>query len=161
MHLSRGGSFSSDDGQNPLDQPSKSPAVSKRERLKKMRQFHSLPSTPGHEKCTAGESLAELLGEMRRQRSASARTDSSLSDGGGGGGERKSTGEINDLSTFLDSRCELSDEEADRSCEGSMEVGRPASSTSDHGGGGGGSSGGEHGTRSRMTTLRSVFCSLL
>ena len=127
-------SVSSDDG---------NPAVERlklgRENLLRMRQIHSLPDTPAE--CVS-ESLTELLDNIRRQRSNSHRTDSSLSDGGKSGGAER---ELTELANSLVSRFELSDEELEKSSD--METERKKLNTAK--------------LKGSSTTLRSVFCHIL
>ena len=80
-------SVSSDDGTASTTNPVERCKV-RRENLLRMRHVHSLPTTPAD---MVSESLTELLDNIRRQRSNSQRTDSSLSDcdTGRGGGEEE------------------------------------------------------------------------
>ena len=128
-------SVSSDDGLgNPVDRRRLG-----REKLLRMRQYNSLPATPAE---GVSESLTEMLDNIRRQRSNSHRTDSSLSDGGKSGAAEK---ELNELATSLVSKFELSDEEGDKSTDMEGEHKKP--NTAKH--------------RTNSTTLRSVFCHIL
>lgn len=103
-----------------------------KDKLLRMRQYNSLPATTAD---SASESLSELLENMRRQRSGSTRTDSSLS-----GGEK----DMSELANSLVSRFELSDEE---STEKSLqETCMETESTQQ---------------RTGSTTLRSVLCCIL
>lgn len=127
--LARGDSVSSDDGGH-RDKHRRH--VRNKEKLLRMRQYNSLPATTAD----AAENLTELLENIRRQRSGSTRTDSSLS-----GGEK----DMSDLANSVVSKFELSDEEStERSQEGAameLEEARPL--------------------RTGNTTLRSVFCCIL
>ena len=129
--LSRVDSVSSDDGGGD-----KQRKLSRRDKLLGMRQYSSLPATPAE--TGASESLTELLENIRRQRSASTRTDSSLSDGGKSVGSQK---DMNELANSLVSRFELSDEEA--VCEMETDTGEHKQRTNNN------------------ATLRSVFCCIL
>lgn len=123
----------------------------KRDRLLRLRQYSSLPAASDN---LNSESLTELLDNMRRQRSGSCRTDSSLSDGGksGGGGEK----DMVELANSLVSKFELSDEEA-VSLEQSMETetaSEPAAAAAVQ-------PQPQPVRTNNSTTLRSVFCSIL
>lgn len=127
-------SISSDDGLGQMD--FKRP--SGRDHLLRLRACNSLPATPAEN--SASESLTDLLDNLRRNRSGSCRTDSSLSDGGGSGDK-----DMSNLATSMVSKFELSDEEATHVAmeteagpkNGGLEVKRTS------------------------TTLRSVFCTIL
>ena len=127
--LVRGDSVSSDDGGH-RDKHRRH--VRNKDKLLRMRQYNSLPATTAD----AAENLTELLENIRRQRSGSTRTDSSLS-----GGEK----DMSDLANSVVSKFELSDEEStEKSQEGAsmeLEEARPL--------------------RTGNTTLRSVFCCIL
>ena len=125
-------SVSSDDG-NPVIERRKRG----RENLLRMRHVHSLPNTPGD---SVSESLTELLDNLRRQRSNSHRTDSSLSDGG------RAERELNELTNSLIKKFDISeDEEAEKSSD--MEIDQKKRKTAKH--------------KGSSTTLRSVFCHIL
>ena len=136
--LARVDSMSSDDGGSKDGTPRR---THRREKLLRLRQYSSLPATPAD---FNSESLTDILDNIRRQRSGSCRTDSSLSDGGRSGtGDR----DMNELANSLVEKFELSDE--DVSAEQSMDTGSPVMS-------------GEHNRRTNgSTTLRSVFCNIL
>ena len=116
--LARVDSVSSDDGGGKRDRQRR-PTSRNREKLLRMRQYNSLPET------SASESLTELLENIRRQRSGSTRTDSSLSDHEGipeevsEGGRNSKAGEkaMNDLANSLVSKFDLSDDEVEKSSE--------------------------------------------
>ena len=109
-------SISSDDGSTiSTKDVIRRPHAHKRDRLLRLRQYSSLPATSEN---LNSDSLTELLDNIRRQRSGSCRTDSSLSDGGKSGGGEKDMAE---LANSLVSKFELSDEEA-ASLEQSMET---------------------------------------
>lgn len=127
-------SVSSDDGNSAIERRKLG-----RENLLRMRHVHSLPDTPTE--CVS-ESLTELLDNMRRQRSNSHRTDSSLSDGGRSGGAEK---ELSELANSLVSKFEISDEELDKSSD--METEYKKRKTAKH--------------KGSTTTLRSVLCHIL
>ncbi len=95
--LGRVDSISSDDGNNPMETVRR---PSKKERLLRLRQYNSLPATPADN--SASESLTDLLDNLRRNRSGSCKTDSSLSDGGDN---------MADLAKSAASKFELSDED--------------------------------------------------
>lgn len=133
---SRISSVSSDDGNQPAIERRKIG----RENLLRMRHVHSLPDTPATE--AISESLTELLENIRRQRSNSHRSGSSLSDGGkSGGGER----ELSELANSLVAKFEISDEEFEKSSD--METDLKKQKTAKH--------------KGSSTTLRSVFCQIL
>ena len=125
--LVRVDSVSSDDG----GQRDKHRRMRNKDKLLRMRQYNSLPATTAD---AAAETLSELLENMRRQRSGSTRTDSSLS-----GGEK----DMSELANSLVSRFELSDEDSTEKSmhESSMET--------------------DAQRRTGNTTLRSVFCCIL
>ena len=127
----------SDDGiqQNPVDR-----RRLRTDKLLRMRQYNSLPTTPAD---GVTEGLTEMLDMIRRQRSNSHRTDSSLSDGGKSVVAER---ELNELATSLVSKFELSDEDGEKS-NNDMEVERKRHTTAKH--------------RTNSTTLRSVFCHIL
>ena len=129
--LARVDSVSSDDGGH-RDKHRRH--VRNKEKLLRMRQYNSLPATTADG--NAAENLTELLENIRRQRSSSTRTDSSLS-----GGEK----DMSDLANSVVSKFELSDEESTEKSQecASMELeeARPS--------------------RTGNTTLRSVFCCIL
>ena len=128
-------SVSSDDG-NPVIERRKRG----RENLLRMRHVHSLPATPAE---GVSESLTELLDNIRRQRSNSHRTDSSLSDGGRSGAAER---ELNELTNSLIQKFEISeDEEAEKSSD--MEIDQKKRKTAK--------------LKGSSTTLRSVFCHIL
>ena len=130
IRLSRVDSLGSDDG----GQADRQRRLRKsRDNLIKMRGYGSVPNTPAD--VNAPESITELLENMRKQRSSSMRTDSSLSDGG------KSCGDMSELANSMVSKFELSDEEGDKS---SMDT------DTDH----------KERTAANIT-LRSAFCSIL
>ena len=106
-----------------------------------MRHVHSLPDTPVDG--GVSESLTELLDSIRRQRSNSHRSGSSLSDGGrsGAGGEK----ELTELANSLVSKFEISDEELEKSSD--VETEQKKRKTAKH--------------KGSSTTLRSVFCTIL
>ena len=130
-------SVSSDDGSNPTIERRKLG----RDKLLRMRHVHSLPDTPVDG--GVSESLTELLENIRRQRSNSHRSGSSLSDGGrsGAGGER----ELTELANSLVSKFELSDEELEKSSD--VETEQKKRKAAKH--------------KGSSTTLRSVFCTIL
>ena len=116
--LRRMESISSDDGTTAAVSTKdviRRPNAHKRDRLLRLRQYSSLPATSDN---LNSDSLTELLDNIRRQRSGSCRTDSSLSDGGKSVGGEKDMAE---LANSLVSKFELSDEEA-VSLEQSMET---------------------------------------
>lgn len=130
-------SISSDDGINQRDVV-KRPA--RKDRLG-LRPYNSLPATPAEN--SGSESLVDLLDSLRRNRSGSCRTDSSLSDGGGGSGDK----DMKNLAKSMVSKFELSDED-------SVQVAMETDVGSENGGG-------SELKRTRSTTLRSVFCNIL
>ena len=122
--LARVDSVSSDDGGGQRDRQRR-PTSRNRDKLLRMRQYNSLPATPAD--TAASETLTELLENIRRQRSGSTRTDSSLSDHDGvPEGNRSSKGEkdMNDLANSLVSKFDLSDDDAEKSCEMETESSR-------------------------------------
>ena len=127
-------SVSSDDG-NPIERRKIA-----HDKLLRMRHVHSLPDTPGD---SVSESLTELLETIRRQRSNSHRSGSSLSDGGrsGAGGEK----ELTELANSMVSKFELSDEDLEKSSD--LESDQKKRKTAKH--------------KGSTTTLRSVFCRIL
>ena len=131
-------SVSSDDG-NPAGIERRNMS---RDKLLRMRHVHSLPDTPGD--CIS-EGLTELLDNLRRQRSNSHRSGSSLSDGGrsGAGGER----ELTELANSLVSKFELSDEDPEKTSDIETEQ-KKRKTAAKH-------------KSSSSTTLRSVFCHIL
>ena len=143
-------SISSDDGScMSTKDVIRRPHAHKRDRLLRLRQYSSLPATSEN---LNSDSLTELLDNIRRQRSGSCRTDSSLSDGGKSGGGEKDMAE---LANSLVSKFELSDEEA-ASLEQSMETEAlnepPLAQTPTQ----------QQTVRtSNSTRLRSVFCAIL
>ena len=112
--LARVDSVSSDDGSQTEERKRRS---TNRQKLLRMRQYNSLPATPAE--TSASESLTEILENMRRARSSSNRTDSSLSDGGNKSGGEK---ELNELANSMVTRFDISDEEGERSIENCMDV---------------------------------------
>ena len=146
-------SISSDDGSTMSSKDViRRPHAHKRDRLLRLRQYSSLPATNEN---LNSESLTELLDNMRRQRSGSCRTDSSLSDGGRSGGGEKDMAE---LANSLVSKFELSDEEV-ASLEQSMEtevLSEPPVATMAQ------AQNQQQAVRtSNSTRLRSVFCTIL
>lgn len=135
--LSRVNSVSSDDGSNPTIERRRLG----RDKLLRMRHVHSLPDTSVDG--GVSESLTELLENIRRQRSNSHRSGSSLSDGGrsGTGGEK----ELTELANSLVSKFEISDEELEKSSD--VETEQKKRKTAKH--------------KGSSTTLRSVFCTIL
>lgn len=143
-------SISSDDGLGQME--TRKPH--RKERLLRLRPYNSLPTTPAEN--SGSESLTDLLDSLRRKRSGSCRTDSSLSDGGGPGNEMRaraksegqatSGADMRNLAKSMVSKFDLSDEDSNHVAmeteEGSEE-----------------SAG--HGVRRTSTTLRSVFCTVL
>ena len=133
-------SISSDDGLGHMEfkQPTR------KDRLLRLRHTNSLPATPAEN--SASESLTDLLDNLRRNRSGSCRTDSSLSDGGGEGGGDGGGDSMCNLSTSMAAKFDFSDEETTHVA---MET-DPATKN-----------GGLEVKRTGSTTLRSVFCSIL
>lgn len=125
-------SISSDDGQGHKEfkQPTR------KDRLLRLRHTNSLPATPAEN--SASESLTDLLDNLRRNRSGSCRTDSSLSDGGGDS--------MCNLSTSMAAKFDFSDEET-------THVAMETDSATKNGG--------LEMKRTSSTTLRSVFCTIL
>ena len=142
--LARVDSISSDDGRE-----FQQTTTTRRQKLLRLRQYNSLPSTPADEN-SATEGLNELLDTMRRNRSGSNRTDSSQSDGGGGD---KDMGE---LARSVFTMFEQSDEDSGHVM---METNH-STGTIENGTKGGKEGGGGRRT-SPSTTLRSVFCNVL
>ena len=131
-------SVSSDDGgggSNPVVER----RITRQDKLLRMRHVHSLPDTPVDG--GVSESLTELLENIRRQRSNSHRSGSSLSERSGGGGER----ELTELANSLVSKFEISDEELEKSSD--IETEQKKRKTAKH--------------KGSSTTLRSVFCTIL
>ena len=146
-------SISSDDGNNQRTEPRR---PNRKERLLRLRQYNSLPATPGVD--SGSESLTDLLDNMRRNRSGSCRTDSSLSDGGektpsDGRGDKTLTEGRGDkdmtaLARSMVSKFELSDEDSGgqvvMDTDGPVENGE-----------------GRVNLVMKNTTLRSVVCNIL
>ena len=158
--LARVDSISSDDGAGGGPREVRSKSTSRKERLLRLRHFSSLPATPNEN--LASDSLTNLLENIRRQRSGSVRSNSSLSDGGrsGCGGDK----DMNDLANSIVSRFELSDDDAGGyNAEQAMDTdkGAPLTNGSDHNMSRGSSPGVGSKRTGSITTLRSVFCSIL
>ncbi len=146
-------SISSDDGLGQMETTKK---PSRKERLLRLRPYNSLPTTPAEN--SGSESLTDLLDSLRRKRSGSCHTDSSLSDGGGGMGSggrdrAKSEGQVTtsgtdmrNLARSIVSKFDLSDEDSGHIAM-ETEVGSEESVS--------------NGVKRTSTTLRSVFCTIL
>lgn len=116
-------SISSDDNQNDVIK-----RPTRKDRLLRLRPYNSLPATPAEN----SESLTDLLDSIRRQRSGSCRTDSSLSDGGGG--------DMKNLASSMVAKFDLSDEDSGGHVAMETDAGADVRTS---------------------TTLRSVFCNIL
>ena len=129
-------SISSDDGIN-MNQNDVTRRPARKDRLLRLRACNSLPATPADN--SGSESLTELLDSLRRNRSGSCRTDSSLSDGGGGSGEKEK--DMKNLANSMMVKFDLSDEDSGGHVAMETDAGSEVRRTS--------------------TTLRSVFCTIL
>lgn len=126
-------SISSDDGVG-MSQNDVVKRRTRKDRLLRLRPYNSLPTTPAEN--SGSESLTDLLDSIRRNRSGSCRTDSSLSDGGGGGEK-----DMKNLANSMVKNFDLSDEDSGGHVAMETDAGSEVTRTS--------------------TTLRSVVCSIL
>ena len=155
--LARVDSMSSDDGAGS-EKIEVRARMSRKQKLLALRHHKSLPAAPNDS--LTSESLTDLLESIRRQRSGSVRSNSSLSDGVPAcGGDRDMT----ELANSLVSEFKLSDDDfAGANVEVAMEMDKVLTNGSDPNVSRDSSPGvGGKRTGGNTTTLRSVFCTVL